>query len=337
MRAPQRLFAAAVRSGHHAQDRVLSGWGVLSSHILQGIPRRLASLLARLGPQVQGSCAVHSAAVGRHPQFGQCFSEPLLQRLAYLRRDIVRPFICCYVGHLCLVVVHHLRGGRSLVCAAPQPVAAPQKTKVLHRHCTLRQDVLTCCWSAGRLGNLLSDLQTLLHLSEPTPVSALYKHRESTDQGRICKLLCWKGRQEPAHSVGGQCTSAHGTDPGPDHCYEEAAPAQDWSNSQTWRALHLLEPSFKQFQTALAPQDAERDGRCQPQARTGAVCAWNAARRAFSVSALSSLRLTSGSPVTSSTPGVRGGANFSWYERPLAGWIQRPVTRSTYVRQELCR
>ena len=73
------------------------------------------------------------------------------------------------------------------------------------------------------------------------------------------------------------------------------------------------------------------------QARTGAVCAWNAARRAFSVSALSSLRLTSGSPVTSSTPGVRGGANFSWYERPLAGWIQRPVTRSTYVRQELCR
>jgi hypothetical protein len=73
------------------------------------------------------------------------------------------------------------------------------------------------------------------------------------------------------------------------------------------------------------------------QARTGAVCAWNAARRAFSVSALSSLRLTSGSPVTSSTPGVRGGANFSWYERPLAGWIQRPVTRSTYVRQGFCR
>lgn len=53
--------------------------------------------------------------------------------------------------------------------------------------------------------------------------------------------------------------------------------------------------------------------------RTGLVCLWKVASRAFNVSALSSLRFTSGSPVTSSTPGVLGGANFSWYDRPLAG------------------
>jgi len=38
--------------------------------------------------------------------------------------------------------------------------------------------------------------------------------------------------------------------------------------------------------------------------RTGLVWAWNAARRCFSVSALSSFRFTSGSPVMSSCPGV---------------------------------
>ncbi len=52
---------------------------------------------------------------------------------------------------------------------------------------------------------------------------------------------------------------------------------------------------------------------------TGFVCEWKALRRALSVSALSSFLLIRGSPVTSSLPGVFGGANFSWYERPLAG------------------
>lgn len=44
---------------------------------------------------------------------------------------------------------------------------------------------------------------------------------------------------------------------------------------------------------------------------TGFVCAWNALSLFFNVSALSSLRWTRGSPVTSSLPGTLGGANFS--------------------------
>ena len=55
------------------------------------------------------------------------------------------------------------------------------------------------------------------------------------------------------------------------------------------------------------------------QPRTGCVCEWNAARRDFSVSALSSLRFTSGSPLTSSTPGVRGGART--YRGTSARWL----------------
>ena len=39
--------------------------------------------------------------------------------------------------------------------------------------------------------------------------------------------------------------------------------------------------------------------------------------------------LIRGSPVTSSMPGFLGGANFSWYDRPLAGCISLPVTLST--------
>lgn len=72
-----------------------------------------------------------------------------------------------------------------------------------------------------------------------------------------------------------------------------------------------------------------KDGGAGRQRLTGFVCVWKALKRAFSVSALSSFLLIRGSPVTSSLPGVFGGANFSWYERPLAGCMSRPVTLST--------
>ena len=72
-----------------------------------------------------------------------------------------------------------------------------------------------------------------------------------------------------------------------------------------------------------------KDGGAGRQRLTGFVCEWKALKRAFSVSALSSFLLIRGSPVTSSLPGVFGGANFSWYERPLAGCMSRPVTLST--------
>lgn len=56
----------------------------------------------------------------------------------------------------------------------------------------------------------------------------------------------------------------------------------------------------------------------QHKTLTGVVWAWNADRRAFSVSALSSLRLISGSPVMSSTPACTR-------EQPCTGAGERPL------------
>ena len=138
-----------MRSGHHAH--VWSGWAFIALSLYRYNHAGLHICSPVWVPQVQGSCAVGSAgtrslgSVSRPSVTATGVSASPHRPALYL--------LLCRPPWLCSSPPPTWRAQHELGCAAPpplaavqkaapQPLAAVQKAEVLHRHCTLRLDVL---------------------------------------------------------------------------------------------------------------------------------------------------------------------------------------------------